>query len=88
VGVPNLPSGDMLHHKFGVVDEYKVIFGSHNWSEAANSINDEALLVIEDKFIGKAFKTEHNRLMKDAILGPSTSLLKKIDQRIYECNGK
>jgi phosphatidylserine/phosphatidylglycerophosphate/cardiolipin synthase-like enzyme len=88
VGVPNLPSGDMLHHKFGVIDETKVIFGSHNWSEAANSINDETLLVIEDKAVGMAFKKEHNRLMKDAILGPSANLLKKIDQRISECNGQ
>ncbi|MFZ4712683.1 MAG: phospholipase D-like domain-containing protein [Bacteriovoracaceae bacterium] len=87
-GIPNLPNGDMLHHKFGLIDQTIVIFGSHNWSEAANSINDEALLVIDDKEVGRAFKTEHNRLMKDAILGPSASLLKKIDDRIEECSGK
>jgi phosphatidylserine/phosphatidylglycerophosphate/cardiolipin synthase-like enzyme len=87
VGVPNLPNGDMLHHKFGVIDESKVIFGSHNWSDAANSINDEALLVIESSQAGKEFKREHNRLMRDAILGPSANLLKKIEKRSSECNG-
>ncbi|MBD0339764.1 MAG: phosphatidylserine/phosphatidylglycerophosphate/cardiolipin synthase family protein, partial [Microcoleus sp. Co-bin12] len=36
VGVPLLPMGDRLHHKFGVVDGKTVLTGSHNWSEAAN----------------------------------------------------
>jgi phosphatidylserine/phosphatidylglycerophosphate/cardiolipin synthase-like enzyme len=34
VGIPQLPKGDVLHHKFGVVDGQTVITGSHNWSEA------------------------------------------------------
>ncbi len=47
VGVPLLPMGDRLHHKFGVVDGKTVLTGSHNWSEAANHGNDETLLAIE-----------------------------------------
>ena len=35
VGVPRLPPGDMLHHKFGLIDGKIVITGSHNWTEAA-----------------------------------------------------
>ncbi|MFM8003368.1 MAG: phospholipase D-like domain-containing protein, partial [Dolichospermum sp.] len=30
VGVPILPQGDLLHHKFAVIDHQTVITGSHN----------------------------------------------------------
>ncbi|MBA4467287.1 competence protein ComE, partial [Cylindrospermopsis raciborskii CS-506_A] len=33
VGVPSLLPGDVLHHKFAVIDQQIVITGSHNWSE-------------------------------------------------------
>ncbi|MCY7368743.1 MAG: phospholipase D-like domain-containing protein, partial [Chamaesiphon sp.] len=48
IGVPTLPQGDLLHHKFAIVDQRTVITGSHNWSNAANYNNDETLLVIQD----------------------------------------
>jgi len=38
VGTPKLAEGDLLHHKFGVVDEHLVITGSQNWSNAANHL--------------------------------------------------
>lgn len=31
VGIPHLFKGDLLHHKFGVIDRQVVITGSHNW---------------------------------------------------------
>ena len=55
VGMPKLPAGDRLHHKFGVVDGTTVITGSHNWSEAANRANDETLLVIESAIVAAHF---------------------------------
>jgi phosphatidylserine/phosphatidylglycerophosphate/cardiolipin synthase-like enzyme len=30
VGAPRMPPGDLLHHKFGIVDQQTVITGSHN----------------------------------------------------------
>jgi phosphatidylserine/phosphatidylglycerophosphate/cardiolipin synthase-like enzyme len=69
VGVPNLIKGDLLHHKFGVVDSSMVITGSHNWSNTANRINDETLLVIRNPVIGAHYQREFDRLFDDARLG-------------------
>ena len=78
-GVPTLNGGDMLHHKFAVVDDKKLIFGSQNWSAAANNTNDEFLVVIEDAKLAKQFTNEFERLNRNARLGPSKSLLQKIE---------
>ncbi len=85
VGVPQLPAGDRLHHKFGVVDGNTVITGSHNWSEAANRGNDETLLVIESPVVAAHFDREFDRLYKGAILGIPARIKQKIDARKQEC---
>jgi phosphatidylserine/phosphatidylglycerophosphate/cardiolipin synthase-like enzyme len=70
LGVPNLPTGDLLHHKFAVIDKQTVITGSHNWSNAANYHNDETLLTIRDNPVVAAhFDREFERLYKNAALG-------------------
>jgi len=79
VGFPRLPTGDLLHHKFGVVDRRTVIFGSHNWSEAANHTNDEALIVIHNPTVAAHFDREFERLYDQSILGISRSLRQKLD---------
>ncbi|NJK34519.1 MAG: phosphatidylserine/phosphatidylglycerophosphate/cardiolipin synthase family protein [Oscillatoriales cyanobacterium SM2_2_1] len=68
-GVPNLPDGDMLHHKYGVVDGATVVTGSHNWSIAANHLNDETVLVIEDPVVAAHFQREFERLYRDSRRG-------------------
>ncbi len=65
-GTVNLPYGDILHHKFAVIDNKKVIFGSHNWSVAANRQNDEFVVVFSDEYLASEFKKEFNRLKKFA----------------------
>ncbi|MGD2183372.1 phospholipase D-like domain-containing protein [Lusitaniella coriacea] len=85
VGVPQLPPGDKLHHKFGVVDERIVITGSHNWSAAANHTNDETLLVIENPVVAAHFEREFERLYKNAVLGVPTRLQKKIAAQHQNC---
>jgi phosphatidylserine/phosphatidylglycerophosphate/cardiolipin synthase-like enzyme len=70
-GVTPLTHGDVLHHKFGVVDQRKVIFGSHNWSAAANTSNDEFVVVIDDDSVANEFSVEHQRLAKRAQWGLS-----------------
>ena len=77
-GVPRLNGGDMLHHKFAVIDNSKVIFGSQNWSNAANNTNDEFLVVIEDADVAEQFTNEFKRLNRNARLGAPKSLLEKI----------
>lgn len=84
-GVPVLPRGDFLHHKFGVVDDQYVIFGSHNWSSNANNSNDEAVMVIESLEIAKAFKEEHADLMSKADLGAPEWLLVKAKEATDRC---
>jgi phosphatidylserine/phosphatidylglycerophosphate/cardiolipin synthase-like enzyme len=85
VGMANLPKGDVLHHKFAVVDEKTVVVGSQNWSDAANYINDETLLVIQDAKIAEKFTREYNRIKNSAILGPQPWLLEKIQKLESEC---
>ncbi|MBW4575567.1 MAG: DUF655 domain-containing protein [Aphanothece sp. CMT-3BRIN-NPC111] len=85
VGVPLLPQGDLLHHKFGVVDRVTVITGSHNWSAAANSGNDETLLVIESPTVAAHFEREFERLYAHAQLGVPASLQRKIQAQQKQC---
>jgi phosphatidylserine/phosphatidylglycerophosphate/cardiolipin synthase-like enzyme len=68
--VPTLPQGDLLHHKFAVIDRHTVITGSHNWSNAANYHNDETLLVIQDNpTVAAHFNREFDRLYEQGIVG-------------------
>jgi competence ComEA-like helix-hairpin-helix protein len=77
VGIPILPPGDLLHHKFGVVDERTVIMGSHNWTEAADHQNDETLLTIEHPIVAAHYTREFNRLWASSRLGLPKSLQEK-----------
>jgi competence ComEA-like helix-hairpin-helix protein len=81
VGVPNLAKGDLLHHKFAVLDGKTVITGSHNWSVAANHNNDETLLVIENPIVAAHFEREFNRLYSNASLGLPARIQEKIAGR-------
>ncbi|HEY9826062.1 MAG TPA: phospholipase D-like domain-containing protein [Stenomitos sp.] len=69
VGVPQLPPGDLLHHKFGLVDQHTVITGSHNWTEAADRNNDEAVLVIDHPTVAAHYEREYERLWATSRLG-------------------
>ena len=85
VGIPKLPVGDRLHHKFGALDEKTVITGSHNWSEAANRANDETLLVIESAIVAAHFEREFDRLYQGAILGIPHRIKQKMESRKSAC---
>ncbi|MBD2017172.1 DUF655 domain-containing protein [Microcoleus sp. FACHB-53] len=85
VGIPQLPKGDVLHHKFGVVDGQRVITGSHNWSEAANTHNDETLLVIQSPMVAAHFEREFGRLYARAVLGVPLAVQQKIQAQKQEC---
>lgn len=85
VGVPELPPGDKLHHKFALIDEKIVITGSHNWSEAANSQNDETVLVIYSYKTATHFLQEFTRLYQQAKLGIPVDLKKKQNLKKQQC---
>ncbi len=85
VGIPQLPEGDLLHHKFGLIDQQLVITGSQNWSEAANRSNDENLLVIRNPTVAAHFQREFERLYSTASLGMTPKLQDKLQQA--NCGG-
>lgn len=68
-GVPakDHPAGSLLHHKYAVLDagypasDPTVVTGSHNWSQAAESENDENTLVIHDANLATLFQAEFER---------------------------
>jgi phosphatidylserine/phosphatidylglycerophosphate/cardiolipin synthase-like enzyme len=78
IGVPTLPQGDLLHHKFAIIDRQTVITGSHNWSNAANYRNDETVLVIQNNpTVAAHFDREFDRLYERAIIGIPARLKSK-----------
>ncbi len=85
VGVPLLTSGDLLHHKYAVIDRKTVITGSHNWTEAANKNNDETVLVIENPQVAAHYIREFERLYKNAEFGIPLRIEKKVKQQEKEC---
>jgi phosphatidylserine/phosphatidylglycerophosphate/cardiolipin synthase-like enzyme len=72
VGVPDLPHGDKLHHKFALIDRRIIITGSHNWSPNANERNDETLLIIENATLAEHFASEILRLQQQTYFGLPT----------------
>lgn len=85
VGVPQLPPGDKLHHKFAVLDQATVITGSHNWSQAANTQNDETVLVFHNAIATAFFRREFERLYENSVLGIPPALRRKIDEDNQRC---
>ncbi|MGB3291363.1 MAG: phospholipase D-like domain-containing protein [Phormidesmis sp.] len=85
VGTPRLPPGDKLHHKFAVIDAATVIIGSQNWSQAANTENDETLLVIRNPMVAAHFSREFERLYRDPYLGNTPLLQRKIEAGHQRC---
>lgn len=85
IGIPNLPKGDLLHHKVGILDGKTVITGSQNWSVAANQGNDENLLVIDNPMVAAHFQREFDRLYQTASLGIPSHIQEKIQQQQTRC---
>lgn len=85
VGIPTLNKGDLLHHKFAIIDSQKVITGSHNWSDAANNGNDETLIIVENPIIAAHYIREFARLYAKAKLGLSPEVQSKIAVEAKKC---
>ncbi|MEA5622571.1 DUF655 domain-containing protein [Nostoc sp. UHCC 0251] len=85
VGVPVLAKGDLLHHKFGVIDSQTVITGSHNWSDAANHGNDETLLVIKSPIVAAHYVREFARLYAKVKPGLPPAIQEKIKLEQTQC---
>lgn len=88
IGISNLEDGDVMHHKFAVVDNDTVIVGSQNWSVSANHKNDENIIVVKDKTIASAYLKEFNRIYKTSSKGIPRFLLDRIDRVQRECSAQ
>ncbi len=60
-GVPGL-----MHHKVIVIDEETVVFGSYNFSNNAETRNDENLLIMNDPDIAASFLDVFKRIQAEA----------------------
>jgi competence ComEA-like helix-hairpin-helix protein len=87
LGIPKLPKGDLLHHKFGISDRRTVIMGSHNWSEAADRLNDETLLVIESEMVTAHYVREFERLFAQSRLGLPEFVRREWQADLANCGG-
>jgi phosphatidylserine/phosphatidylglycerophosphate/cardiolipin synthase-like enzyme len=88
VGTPKLAYGDKLHHKFAIIDNSKVIFGSQNWSESGAHQNDENVLIISNRKVVAGFMKEFKRLSKSTRFGPTEKVISQIRQRERLCSAK
>lgn len=67
-----------LHHKYGVVDagfpasQPLVITGSHNWSNAAETVNDENTLILFDAEVALLYQAEFNRRWSEIVSAENT----------------
>lgn len=59
----------MMHHKVIIVDDEVVVLGSFNLSEAADTMNDENVLILYDREIASLFRAEFRRIYREASEG-------------------
>lgn len=60
-------SKSMMHNKFCIIDNNIVINGSYNWTQKANSNNENIQISYNNQNLIKLFKTEFGRLYSNAI---------------------
>ncbi len=56
----------VMHHKVIIIDRETVIFGSFNFSDSANSRNDENTLIIHDPTFASYFIEEFEAVLREA----------------------
>ncbi len=78
----------LLHHKYAIVDEGMqsadplVVTGSHNWTNAADQINDENTLVLHSQQIANLFRQEYEARWSD-VVGVYEPLQPKLSWTLY-----
>jgi phosphatidylserine/phosphatidylglycerophosphate/cardiolipin synthase-like enzyme len=67
-GLDVLPDGNegLMHHKVMVIDENTVILGSYNFTNSAETRNDETLIVVYNEQIAAQFMAEFQRVYGQA----------------------
>ena len=85
VGTLRLANGDKLHHKFGVIDNKTIIYGSFNWSPAVVHTNYKTLLVIHSPKLAAHFTREMDRLWRSVELGITPRIKLKLERQRAKC---
>jgi len=52
----------LMHHKFVIIDNAKLLTGSYNWTRTGADVNNENMLVTTNNKIVRAYKKEFQRL--------------------------
>ncbi|MBS0001024.1 MAG: DUF1669 domain-containing protein [Cyclobacteriaceae bacterium] len=55
----------LMHHKFVIIDNYKLLTGSYNWTRTGSDVNNENVLITTNNRIVKAYKNEFKRLWSE-----------------------
>lgn len=64
------PLKGTMHHKFCVVDDRHCFFGSYNWTNAALTLNNESILVLESENLAAGFSDEISKLLASPYASP------------------
>ncbi|WP_022822755.1 phospholipase D-like domain-containing protein [Hymenobacter norwichensis] len=56
----------IMHHKFCIIDDKRVITGSYNWTVKARRYNKENIVCIDDEEIISEFSKEFSSLLKNS----------------------
>lgn len=57
----------LMHHKVIIVDDRAVIFGSYNFTRAAEERNDENLVIVYDRNLARLYREEFERIYARAL---------------------
>jgi len=82
----------LLHHKYAIIDGEKksldgtVITGSHNWSGAANQVNDENTIIITDPRIANLYLQEFSARYMQA--GGEDEIVVSSETELFETPGR
>ncbi len=61
----------LMHHKFCIIDDKILCFGSYNWTFKANHYNTENLVITQEEELLVSFKQEFKRLYKIYNINPN-----------------
>ena len=51
-----------MHHKVMIIDDYIIVTGSYNWSNAAEDSNDENVIILKSESISSLYLSEFSRI--------------------------
>jgi phosphatidylserine/phosphatidylglycerophosphate/cardiolipin synthase-like enzyme len=54
----------LMHHKFVIIDNQKLLTGSYNWTRTGSDVNNENVLLTTNGNIVRAYRKEFKRLWK------------------------